>query len=242
MFGFQPGNIHTLDQDAYEGAEIIHDMNLPIPPQLKESYDLVIDTGTIEHVFDLKQAFWNLHDLVKTGGSVLHVSPSNLLDHGFTNLNAVLLEDFYLQSGWTKQELFYNASPTQDVGDNVLFIQINPGIYDRPPDGYFLGLCGRFRKEANSSRVVPKQGLYLGLHDAWTRQSREQSRHEPPPKRFGDRSRSLAKGWLSRLILIRRALGRQARKRPRDSNSTAIFQLTFCRDFIRVARFLTTGS
>ena len=119
MFGFPPENIHTLDQDAYEGAEIIHDMNLPIPKQLKESYDLVIDTGTIEHVFDLKQAFWNLHDLVKTGGSVLHVSPSNLLDHGFINLNAVLLEDFYLQSGWTKEELFYNASPKQYIGDNV---------------------------------------------------------------------------------------------------------------------------
>jgi SAM-dependent methyltransferase len=203
MFGFSPESVHTLDQDAYEGAEIIHDMNLPIPKQLKESYDLVIDTGTIEHVFDLKQAFWNLHDLVKTGGSVLHVSPSNLLDHGFVNLNAVLLEDFYLQSGWIKQDLFYNASPKQDIGDNVLFVQIDPGIYDRPPDGYYLGLCGRFRKEANSAPVVPKQGLYLGLHDSWTRQSRKQSQHEPPPKKLGDGVRSLAKDWVGRLMLLR---------------------------------------
>jgi hypothetical protein len=196
MFGFPPENVHTLDQDAYEGAEIIHDMNLPILEQLKEAYDLVIDAGTIEHVFDLKQAFWNLHDLVKTGGSVLHISPSNLLDHGFINLNAVILEDFYLQSGWTKQELFYNASPKLDIGENVLLVRIDPAAYDRPPDGYYLGLCGRFRKEPNSLSVVPKQGLYIALHDAWTRQSREQSRHEPPAKKSGERVRSFAKRCL----------------------------------------------
>lgn len=203
MFGFAPGAIHTLDVDAYEGAEIIHDMNLPLPPSLVGSYDLVIDVGTIEHIFDLKQAFWNLHDLVKVGGHAFHISPSNMLDHGFINLNAVLIRDYYTQSGWQKEELFYIATPNSDTGNSTVSVQIDPDVYSLPPDGFYLGVVGRFRKTDTSVKLIPKQGLYVGLHDAWTRQSRAQSRHEPPPKTTGDEARSFARNCVKRLKLLR---------------------------------------
>lgn len=203
MFGFASANIHTLDVDDYEGAEIIHDMNLPVPENRHGAYDLVIDTGTIEHVFDVKQGFWNLHDLTKVGGWVYHMSPANMLDHGFINLSATILEDFYGQSGWIQEELFYVASSKIDIGNSIAAVRIAANVYDIPPPDLYLGVVGRFRKTETAIKVIPKQGLYQNLHDAWTRQSRAQSRHEAPPKKRGDGLRAAIKDYASRLRRLR---------------------------------------
>lgn len=77
--------IDSLDYSNYEGAALIHDMNLPwhggAPPQ---QYDLVYDGGTLEHVFNLPQALLNAMSLVKTGGFFVSASPCDgWLGHGF---------------------------------------------------------------------------------------------------------------------------------------------------------------
>jgi hypothetical protein len=36
----------------YEGAEIIHDLNRPVPDKLKESADFIVDGSTLDNVFD----------------------------------------------------------------------------------------------------------------------------------------------------------------------------------------------
>src|SRR4051812_23647278 len=41
----------SMDVSDYEGAEIVHDLNLPVSKELHERFDLVIDGGTLEHVF-----------------------------------------------------------------------------------------------------------------------------------------------------------------------------------------------
>ncbi len=40
-----------LGQFDVPRANVIHDMNMPLPDALKEQYDLVVDGGTLEHVF-----------------------------------------------------------------------------------------------------------------------------------------------------------------------------------------------
>ena len=41
----------VMDNSAYEGAEVIHDLNEPLPAKYKAKFDTVIDVGTLEHVF-----------------------------------------------------------------------------------------------------------------------------------------------------------------------------------------------
>jgi hypothetical protein len=205
LFGFNADQIDAMDVSTYENAEIIHDMNHPVAsggPQ----YDLVLDTGTLEHVFDVKQAMWNICDLVRASGRIVHLMPANMLDHGFYNFNSTLLADFYRQAGWTQEELVYIASPTADTGSRVLYVRINPGEMETPPANFWLGLFGRFQKpDGETAKPVAKQGLYLDLHDAWTRQSREQSVHEPPPPRPRDRVQWLRERLLA-MLTYRRAL------------------------------------
>jgi hypothetical protein len=203
LLGFGPDQVDTMDVSTYENANIIHDLNQPIPAHL-HGYDLIFDLGTLEHVFDIRQALWNLCELAAIGGRVLHGMPANLLDHGFFNFNATLLADFYRQAGWVQEDLFYVAGPTADIGDKAMYVRIEPGALSIPPGDFYLGLWGHFRKAEGTSTPIPVQGLYEDLHDAWTRQSRTKSQHEAPAARPGDWAyRALSR--LRRVVAFHRA-------------------------------------
>ncbi len=80
--GYPP--MTALDFTAEEGAEIIHDLNLPAPDDLKEQFDLVIDGGTTEHIFYIGQSLDTCHALLKPGGVMMSfVSCDGWFGHGF---------------------------------------------------------------------------------------------------------------------------------------------------------------
>jgi len=74
----------SVDCSDYEGASIIHDMNLPLPVHFLESFDLVYDGGTLEHIYNFPQAVTNCMDMLRVSGLLVASSPSNnFLGHGF---------------------------------------------------------------------------------------------------------------------------------------------------------------
>lgn len=83
--------ITSLDFSAYEGCDIIHDLNHPIPDSLKGKYTCLFDGGTLEHVFNFPQALKNCMELLQTGGHFISSGPANnLLGHGFFQLSPEL--------------------------------------------------------------------------------------------------------------------------------------------------------
>ena len=80
------GAEHTtsIDASAYEGAAVVHDMNLPIPEDLKHAFSLVIDAGTLEHIFNFPTAIKSCMEMVAEGGHLLLMTPANnFTGHGF---------------------------------------------------------------------------------------------------------------------------------------------------------------
>jgi hypothetical protein len=76
--------IDSFDYSNYEGATIIHDMNLPAPETYKEKYSVVIDGGALEHVFNYPTAIKNCLEFVRPGGHFIAINPANnYLGHGF---------------------------------------------------------------------------------------------------------------------------------------------------------------
>ena len=65
------GTVAAMDASTYEGAAIVHDLNQPVPPDLEERLDVVIDGGTLEHVFNFPVAIANCMRLLKTGGHLI---------------------------------------------------------------------------------------------------------------------------------------------------------------------------
>lgn len=76
--------VAVIDASAYEGADEIHDMNEPVDTQLHGKFDLVIDGGSLEHIFRPHQALANVLRMARVGGSAIIWTPANnLCGHGF---------------------------------------------------------------------------------------------------------------------------------------------------------------
>jgi SAM-dependent methyltransferase len=86
----------AMDVSDFEGAEIVWDLNQPVNENLESQFDLILDSGTLEHVFDVRCALSNLARMVKPGGRIIHLSPSNnYCNHGFYQFSPTLFADFY---------------------------------------------------------------------------------------------------------------------------------------------------
>ena len=68
--------VDTMDNSAYEGASIVHNLNLPIPSDSKK-YNYIFDGGTTEHVFNMPQVFENVINLLEIGGIFASAVPNN---------------------------------------------------------------------------------------------------------------------------------------------------------------------
>jgi hypothetical protein len=84
--------VKTLDYSAYEGADLLHDLNRPIPDDLKSRFDVVIEAGSLEHIFNFPVAIANVMQMIKVGGSIFASTVSNnLCGHGFYQFSPELI-------------------------------------------------------------------------------------------------------------------------------------------------------
>ena len=76
--------VDSLDASDFEGATVVHDLNLPAPTTLVGRYTAVIDAGTVEHVFNVPEALRTAMSLVAQGGHLVLMAPcNNNPGHGF---------------------------------------------------------------------------------------------------------------------------------------------------------------
>ncbi len=76
--------VSSVDASDYEQATHVHDFNQPIPATLVNRFSVVHDGGTIEHVFNVPQAFKNCMEMVRVGGHFIQVNvANNCMGHGF---------------------------------------------------------------------------------------------------------------------------------------------------------------
>jgi SAM-dependent methyltransferase len=137
----------TIDNSSYQGASVAHDLNLPIPESLERSFDAVVDSGTLEHVFNFPVALANVMKMVKVGGTLfLCVPANNYLGHGFYQFSPELFfRAFQEENGFTmtrillvrhpypgaelssRQEL-YEAIDPQKVGQRASLVGSFPAL------------------------------------------------------------------------------------------------------------------
>jgi SAM-dependent methyltransferase len=85
-------SLTIIDISPYEGADTIHDLNQPIPESLHGCFDVVIDSGSLEHIFNFPIAIANLMKLLKVGGTIFITTPANgLCGHGFYQFSPELM-------------------------------------------------------------------------------------------------------------------------------------------------------
>lgn len=76
--------VDAFDLSAYEGATHVHDMNLAVDKAHHGKYSLVLDGGSLEHVFQVATALRNCMEMVRVGGHFVSIAPANnFFGHGF---------------------------------------------------------------------------------------------------------------------------------------------------------------
>ncbi len=76
--------LSAVDNSDYEGAQILHDMNLPFPNGMEETFDTVLEGGCLEHIFNFPVALANCMRALKVGGHLFLGTPANnQFGHGF---------------------------------------------------------------------------------------------------------------------------------------------------------------
>jgi hypothetical protein len=75
--------VDSMDAAAYQGANLIHDLNTPVAGELHQRYDWIFDGGTLEHVFHLPEASTSIAGMLRNGGLFISMTPcNNWMGHG----------------------------------------------------------------------------------------------------------------------------------------------------------------
>lgn len=94
ILGFE--KIESIDADGFEGSTYQYDFNNEIPEIFNQKFDYIIDGGTLEHIFNTPQALKNIRKMLKIGGVIVHISPTNnYVDHGFFMFSPTFFYDYY---------------------------------------------------------------------------------------------------------------------------------------------------
>jgi hypothetical protein len=151
---------HAIDLDENAGEEAWKlDLNNPLPQGFGEDFfDLIINTGTTEHVFNQKQVWETIHDACKVGGLMVHAMPLwGWLDHGFYNYHPTFVCDVAAENGyeivsWWAANLSGFAVP---VGTGFQWADLQ-----RQMGGESMMMHVAFRKTKAEPFRVPMQGVY----------------------------------------------------------------------------------
>jgi hypothetical protein len=169
---FAPSEIVSVDLHGTPDAQRFN-LNEAFT-SLCHQFDVVINHGTAEHIFNIAQVFRTMHERCADGGLMVHESPfTGWIDHGFYCLHPTLFYDLahannyeivlvaleHIDSKWTlrldDREHVHRLAEAGELPNNAM-----------------LFVC--FRKLGDAEFRVPMQGYYGGaLSDQGNRAWRE---------------------------------------------------------------------
>jgi hypothetical protein len=83
-----------LDGSAIIRGAMALDLNEPVSHRDPDCFDIIINSGTLEHIFNQHQAWKTIHEACKVGGIMVHALPLwGWLDHGFYNYHPTFVAD-----------------------------------------------------------------------------------------------------------------------------------------------------
>jgi hypothetical protein len=92
-----------------------------VPYRLRSAFDLVVNTGTTEHVVNQDNAFRVIHDLAKVGGVMMHEVPGGgMLTHGVVSYNPQFFWLLCRDNNYEVIDLTVSHATDAPISDDVL--------------------------------------------------------------------------------------------------------------------------
>ena len=162
------GETVSVDVSDYEGADILFDLNSgDLPSHLHSAAGLVVNGGTLEHVFHVPNALSNITKMLKPGGCAIHILPChNTVDHGFYQFGPTIIFDYYEAAHFDILECAgLKIFPRSDTSERIDVAPCFPGTFGTgligALDASTILLVALVRKTKNSlDLAIPTQRLY----------------------------------------------------------------------------------
>lgn len=107
LLGIPAEQYYDVDKFDFDKPKILFDMQDEVEQKLCDKFNFILDSGTLEHIFDLKQVLSNIVKMTKLNGYVLHIIPThNFVNHGFYQCCPTLFYDFYSANGFKIVEAY----------------------------------------------------------------------------------------------------------------------------------------
>jgi hypothetical protein len=161
---------YAANDPGTPGSTYRFDLNLPV--SIEERFDLVLNIGTAEHIFNVYQFFKTAHELTKAGGLMMHSSPfTGWPDHGFFSFQPTFFFDLARANQYEILSFICGRiKPFEYVqvrSHDELPHLIKAG---KIPNGSHINVV--FRKTTDADFAVPMQGYYAGSlskasHEFW---------------------------------------------------------------------------
>ena len=177
--------IDSIDFSAYEGANVLHDMNLPIESSLHKKYSTVLESGSLENIFNFPVSIANCMNMVEVGGHFIIITPvNNIMGHGFYQFSP---EIFYRvvnhENGFeVERMIIFEYAPYQQW-----YLVTDPQIVKQRVElmnsnATYLMIQARRVSETPILKIFPQQSDYVdaweGKENYYTQHARDRDNHQ----------------------------------------------------------------
>lgn len=165
--------IHSYDYSSYEGATHLHDMNTEISADLYNKYTVLLDGGSLEHIFNFPIAIKNCMEMLRTGGHFLGITPANnFMGHGLYQFSPELYYNIFTpQNGFKLMKIiafedkpgatWYLVKDPKEVKKRIQVVNRRP---------IYLLIIAQKTARASIFDTTPQQSDYV---TAWNQDQRE---------------------------------------------------------------------
>jgi len=164
----------SVDRSDFEQATLIHDLNKPFPEHLRGSFDLVIDGGTLEHIFHYQTALFNCLDLLRVGGHFITLTPATgQMGHGFYQFSPELFfRVFSPERGFVLRKIIlYECSKTDSAFYEIEDPAHSNSLTISPARPMQMAVLVQKTSETPADLDPPQQSDYVALWESHKRKS-----------------------------------------------------------------------
>ena len=153
------------DCDLNEQANIKLDLNKPLDVGMRDTFGTILNAGTVEHVFDIAKTITNIHDMARSGGTIIHLAPISWYEHGYYNINPRLLAavaktneySLLTEAFWFPDDVLKSQSdfsPDSDVQSTIPTLYITFDGHKLTPQRESISLIF-------ARNLIPANALYM---------------------------------------------------------------------------------